>query len=71
MKKTFLPLLAAALFLSYGCHATTLETVKYHTEDKGTFVGKVIHLPVTAYRSVVKGFKSEEDKDKDNDTLID
>ncbi len=71
MKKTFLLLLVAALFLSYGCKTITFEQVKDHTEEKGTFVGKVIHLPVTAYKSVIKGFKSEGEKDKDNDTLID
>ncbi|VAW39022.1 hypothetical protein MNBD_DELTA02-220 [hydrothermal vent metagenome] len=71
MKKTFLLLLAATLFLSYGCKTITLEQVKDHTEKKGTFVGKVIHLPVTAYRSVIKGFKSEGEEDKYNDNLID
>jgi len=69
MKKKSLLLLVAAIFVSYGCHATTLETVKYHTEDKGTFIGKVIHLPVTAYKSVIKGFKSEAEAD--DDVLID
>ncbi len=69
MKKNFLLLLVAAIFLSYGCHAATLETIKYHTEDKGTFVGKVLHLPFTAYKSVIKGFKSEGEVD--DDVLID
>ncbi len=69
MKKNFLLLLAVAIFISYGCHAATLDTVRYHTEDKGTFVGKVLHLPFTAYKSVIKGFKSEEEVE--NDALID
>jgi len=69
MKKTFILLLACALFLSYGCSTVTLKDVKQQTEEKSTILGRILHLPVTAYRGVVKGFKSEEEAD--NDTLID
>jgi hypothetical protein len=69
MKKIFL-LLALTMFFSYGCTAAqTIDTVTYHTEEKGTMVGKVLRLPITAYKSVVRGLKSE--REEDNDTLID
>lgn len=68
MKKTFLLLLAATLFLSYGCSTVSIDTVKVQTEEKGFTIGRILHLPITAYRSIIRGFKAEDKKD---DTLID
>jgi hypothetical protein len=72
MKKTFLLLLALTMSCAYGCTTTqTFDTVKYHTEDKGITIGRILHLPVTAYRSVMRGFEAEGELDADDDTLID